>query len=77
MPDELRSFDGYGTPADFHRTAARIAAWLDTQAPGHAAELVYGVMQAAGLSATNWYRAVFDQQATENRKALTRPDATA
>lgn len=57
LPGELRSFRGYASPGDFHATAARIAAWLDTQAPGIAEGTTVPVMIAAGIGPSAWYRA--------------------
>ncbi|WP_126316682.1 hypothetical protein [Mycolicibacterium aurum] len=66
LPNDCRSFDGYDTPAGFQATAARVAAWLDTQAPGTAETLTIPVMTAAGVGPTDWYRPALGTQSDRN-----------
>lgn len=53
LPDELRSLEGLYTPGDHLSLRGRVVDWLNRIAPGVKAS---PVMDAAGLSAADFYR---------------------
>lgn len=56
LPSELRAFGSYDDPDDLRSHWTAVADWLNHAAPGQGDQLVAPVMQAAGLSAADWYR---------------------
>jgi hypothetical protein len=56
LPLDLRTFQPSTNPDDYRGHLSRVAEWLNTQAPGTAAELAPAVMTAAGLGVVAWYR---------------------
>lgn len=58
LPVELRSLAGVDSLGDYRVLSHHITDWLNHAAPGHGHELAAPVMNAAGLSAADFYRKV-------------------
>ncbi|WP_420880747.1 hypothetical protein [Rhodococcus sp. (in: high G+C Gram-positive bacteria)] len=56
LPDELRSLQGLGTPSDYQALRGHVVDWLNHAVPGQGQNLAFPVMDAAGLSAAEFYR---------------------
>ncbi len=56
LPDELRSLQGLGTPSDYQALRGYVVDWLNHAVPGQGQNLASPVMDAAGLSAAEFYR---------------------
>jgi hypothetical protein len=55
LPDELRSLEGLYTPSDYQALRGNVVAWLSHAVPGIGHEIAAPVMNAAGLSAADFY----------------------
>lgn len=53
LPDEIKSLEGWYTPSDYHALRGHVVDWINHIAPG---EKPSRVMEAAGLSAADFYR---------------------
>jgi hypothetical protein len=56
LPDELRSLQGLGTPSEYQALRGHVVDWLNQAVPGQGQVLASPVMNAAGLSAADFYR---------------------
>lgn len=56
LPEELRSLEGVETPSDYQALRGHVVEWLNHAAPGHGHDLAAPVMNASGLSASDYYR---------------------
>lgn len=72
LPEDLRTFEGVSTPSDYLALRAHVVDWLNATigdvrsgqatapsnhaAPGRGHDLAAPVLDAAGLSAANYYR---------------------
>lgn len=56
LPDELRSLKGLYTLSDYQALRGNVVDWLGHAVPGTGHELTAPVMNAAGLSAADFYR---------------------
>ncbi|MEV4635245.1 hypothetical protein AB0J79_18630 [Rhodococcus coprophilus] len=54
LPDELRSLEGLYTPSDYQALRGNVVDWLSSAR--HGTGLATPVMNAAGLSAADFYR---------------------
>ncbi len=61
LPDDLRSLQGLGTPSDYQALRGHVVDWLNHAVPGHGQNLTSPVMDAAGLSAAEFYRKALTQ----------------
>ncbi len=56
LPEDLRTFEGVCTPSDYLALRAHVVDWLNHAAPGRGHDLAAPVLDAAGLSAADYYR---------------------
>lgn len=56
LPDELQSPEGLCTPGDYQSLRGHVVDWLDRAVPAQGQVLASPVMNAAGLSAADFYR---------------------
>ncbi|EME18757.1 hypothetical protein [Rhodococcus triatomae] len=56
LPDELKSLQGVGTPGDYQAMRSHVVDWLNQATAGQGQDLAPVVMDAAGLSAAEFYR---------------------
>ena len=56
LPDELRTLEGLCTPSDYQALRGNAVNWLNGKVPGLGHELATPVLNAAGLSAADFYR---------------------
>ncbi|CAM3257524.1 hypothetical protein RHDE110596_23750 [Prescottella defluvii] len=61
LPDDLRSLQGLGTPSDYQALRGHVVDWLNHAAPGQGQVLTSPVMDAAGMSAAEFYRKALTQ----------------
>ncbi|MBM7458572.1 hypothetical protein JOE26_001247 [Rhodococcus coprophilus] len=58
LPNDLRLLGGLCTPGDYQSLRGNVADWLNGSVPGRGHELAAPVMNAAGLSAADFYHQV-------------------